>query len=150
MITRSKLSLTDEQRFLLENLYRNFVRNGALLSPAQQDTLKKYNQEISVLSVKFSQNVLSETNKFKLTSTMNLSSKGCPGISGKALPKQPEAGDKGKWVFTTQKPSMLPFLTYSENRELRKKLYDAYLTRGNHNDELDNKDVLLNIVKLRP
>jgi peptidyl-dipeptidase Dcp len=147
---QSKFSLSDEQKFLLENLYQNFVRNGALLSPADQDTLKKFNQEISVLSVKFSQNVLSETNKFKLVIDNQSDLKGLPeGVIQGASEAARNSGDEGKWIFTTQKPSMLPFLTYSDNRDLRRKLYDAYLTRGNHNDQYDNKQVLLDIVSIR-
>jgi peptidyl-dipeptidase Dcp len=147
---QKEFQLDDEQKFLLENLYKNFVRNGALLLPAEQDTLKKLNQEISLLSVNFSQNVLSETNKFKFVIDKAADLKGLPKsiIDGAAENAKAE-GLAGKWVFTTQKPSMLPFLTYSDNRDLRKKLYDAYLTRGNHNDQFDNKKVLAGIVSLR-
>src|SRR5664279_2377322 len=148
--TKDKLSLTPEQDFLLVNLYKNFVRNGALLKGADQDTLKKLNERLSVLSVKFSQNVLSETNKFKLIIDNAADLKGLPQnvIDGAAEVAKKDSL-KGKWVFTTQKPSMLPFITYNENRDLRKKLYDAYLTRGNHGDKLDNKKVLADIVALR-
>jgi peptidyl-dipeptidase Dcp len=147
---QAKFNLNDEQKFLLENLYKNFVRNGALLSPMDQDTLKKLNEKISVLSVNFSQNVLAETNKFKLIIDKEADLKGLPeNIIKGAADMAKASGSDGKWVFTTQKPSMLPFLTYSTNRELRKKLYDAYLTRGNHNDSLDNKKVLAGIVSLR-
>ena len=147
---QSKLNLYEEQKFLLENLYKNFVRNGALLSGPDQDTLKKLNQNISVLSVNFSQNVLSETNKFRLVIEKADDLKGLPQnvINGAAeLAKKDSL--EGKWVFTTQKPSMLPFLAYDDNRELRKNLYEAYLTRGNHNDKLDNKQILADIVALR-
>jgi Zn-dependent oligopeptidases len=147
---QSRFKLDDEQKFLLENLYKDFVRNGALLSGTDQDTLKKLNQEISVLTVNFSQNVLSETNKFKLVIEKASDLKGLPQnvINGAAeLAKNDSL--EGKWVFTTQKPSMLPFLTYDDNHDIRKKLYDAYLTRGNHNDKLDNKKVLADIVTLR-
>jgi peptidyl-dipeptidase Dcp len=146
----ARFKLDDEQKFLLENLYKDFVRNGALLSGTDQDTLKKLNQEISVLTVNFSQNVLSETNKFKLVIEKASDLKGLPQnvINGAAeLAKNDSL--EGKWVFTTQKPSMLPFLTYDDNHDIRKKLYDAYLTRGNHNDKLDNKKVLADIVTLR-
>ena len=147
---QSKFNLDDEQKFLLENLYKNFVRNGALLSATDQDTLRKLNKEISVLTVNFSQNVLAETNKFKLVIDKEADLKGLPPavISGAAQVAKRDSMD-GKWVFTTQKPSMLPFLTYNENRELRKQLYDAYLTRGNHNDKYDNKKLLAGIVTLR-
>src|ERR1035437_209538 len=147
---QSRFKLDDEQKFLLENLYKDFVRNGALLSGIDQDTLKKLNQEISILTVNFSQNVLSETNKFKLVIEKASDLKGLPQnvINGAAeLAKNDSL--EGKWVFTTQKPSMLPFLTYDDNHDIRKKLYDAYLTRGNHNDRLDNKKVLADIVTLR-
>jgi peptidyl-dipeptidase Dcp len=147
---RDNFKLDDEQKFILENLYKNFVRNGALLAAAEQDTLKKLNQEISVLSVNFSQNVLSETNKFKLIIDKQEDLKGLPeNIATSAAERAKEDSLDGKWVFTVQKPSMLPFLTYDENRDLRKKLYDAYLTRGNHNDQLDNKKNLESIVSLR-
>jgi peptidyl-dipeptidase Dcp len=145
-----KFNLDDEQKFLLENLYKNFVRNGALLLAAEQDTLKKLNQEISILTVNFSQNVLSETNKFKFVIDKETDLKGLPEtVITNAAEIAKGAGLEGKWLFTTQKPSMLPFLTYCDNRELRKKLYDAYLTRGNHNDQFDNKKVLAEIVRLR-
>ena len=148
--SKDKLTLTPEQEFLLVNLYKNFVRNGALLKGADQDTLKKLNERLSVLSVKFSQNVLSETNKFRLVLDKASDLKGLPEnvINGAAEIAKNDSLE-GKWVFTTQKPSMLPFLTYDENRELRKKLYDAYLSRGNHNDQMDNKKVLADIVALR-
>lgn len=147
---RDKDKMDNEQKFLIENLYKAFVRNGALLSATDQDTLKKLNQEISVLGVNFSQNVLSETNKFKLVIDNQADLKGLPDmvVEGAAT-KARQDSLSGKWVFTTQKPSMLPFLTYSENRELRKKLYDAYLSRGNHNDRLDNKKILASLVTLR-
>jgi peptidyl-dipeptidase Dcp len=147
---QSKFNLDDEQKFLLENLYKNFVRNGALLSPTDQDELKKLNQEISVLSVNFSQNVLAETNKFKLVLDKQEDLAGLPqGIIDGAADMAKKDNLEGKWEFSVQKPSMLPFLTYNNNPELRKKLYDAYLTRGNHNDSLDNKKILADIVSLR-
>jgi peptidyl-dipeptidase Dcp len=147
---KEKLSLTFEQEFLLKNLYKNFVRNGALLKGADKDTLKKLNEKLSVLSVKFSQNVLAETNKFRLVIDNTSDLKGLPqNVIKGAAERAKKDSLEGKWVFTTQKPSMLPFLTYDENRALRKKLYDAYLTRGNHGDKLDNKKVLADLVALR-
>ncbi len=147
---RDTLKLDDEQKFLLENLYSNFVRNGALLDAAEQDTLKKINQEISLLTVNFSQNVLSETNKFKLIIGNESDLKGLPETVAAGAAEIAKLDSlEGKWIFTVQKPSMLPFLTYDENRDLRRKLYDAYLTRGNHNDQLDNKKILASIISLR-
>ena len=147
---QAKFTLTDEEKFLLENLYKNFVRNGALLSASEQDTLKKLNQDISLLSVSFSQNVLAETNKFKLVIDKPEDLEGLPQtIIDGASERAAKDSLQGKWEFSTQKPSMLPFLTYDKSPELRKKLYDAYLTRGNHNDKLDNKKILAGIVSLR-
>jgi peptidyl-dipeptidase Dcp len=147
---KDKLGLTPEQDFLLVNLYKNFVRNGALLKGADQDTLKKLNEKLSVMSVKFSQNVLAENNKFKLIIDKESDLKGLPqGVISGAASLAKEDSLTGKWVFTIRKPSMLPFLTYDDNRELRKKIYNGYLTKGNHGDEIDNNKVLTGLVTLR-
>lgn len=147
---RDKLSLTPEQDFLLVNLYKNFVRNGALLKGADQDTLKKLNEKLSVLSVKFGQNVLGENNKFKLVIDNKDDLKGLPeGVINGAADLAKKDNLDGEWVFTIQKPSMLPFLTYDEKRNLRKTLYDGYITKGNHGDNLDNNKILADIVILR-
>ncbi|MFZ2285949.1 MAG: M3 family metallopeptidase, partial [Bacteroidales bacterium] len=147
---RDSDQLTEEERFLLENLYKSFVRNGALLRGEDQDKLKKLNQELSVLIVRFSQNVLAETNGFKLVIDNAADLKGLPeGVVANAAEMAKANGMDGKWVFTTQKPSMLPFLQYADNRDLRKKLYDAYLNRGNNGNEFDNNKVLADIVRLR-
>jgi peptidyl-dipeptidase Dcp len=147
---QAKFNLTDEQAFLLENLYKSFVRNGANLNIVQQDTLKKLNQELSVLTVKFGQNVLSETNDYKLVISKKEELAGLPETVISAAADQAKADSlEGKWVFTTQKPSMLPFLTYDENRTLRRELYNAYTTRGNHGNEFDNNQILADIIKIR-
>jgi peptidyl-dipeptidase Dcp len=147
---RANEQLTDEEAFMLENLYKSFVRNGALLSPADQETLKKLNQEISVLVVKFNQNVLAETNNFRLVIDNEADLSGLPeGVIANAAGLAKDDGLDGKWVFTTQKPSMIPFLQYADNRDLRKKLYDAYLNRGNNHNEYDNNQILADLVRLR-
>ncbi len=144
------LNLNEEQKYLLENLYKNFVRGGALLSAEDQNILKDMNQKLSVMSVKFSQNVLAETNKFRLVIENSEDLKGLPqSVIDGAAAMAKSAGMEGRWIFTTQKPSMLPFLTYSQKPVLRKTLYDAYLLRGNHNDSLDNKKILQDMVSLR-
>ena len=147
---RAAEQLNDEELFLLENLYKSFVRNGALLQGEDQEKLKKLNQELAVLTVKFSQNVLAETNGFKLVIDNEADLKGLPeGVIANASELAKADSLDGKWVFTTQKPSMLPFLQYAENRDLRKKLYDAYLNRGNNGNEYDNNKVMADIVRLR-
>jgi len=147
---REAEQLNEEELFLLENLYRSFVRNGALLQGEDQEKLKKLNQELSLLTVRFSQNVLAETNGFKLVIDNEADLKGLPpGVIANAEELAKSGGMEGKWIFTTQKPSMIPFLQYAENRDLRKKLYDAYLNRCNNGNEYDNNKVLADIVRLR-
>jgi peptidyl-dipeptidase Dcp len=147
---QAKLNLNDEQKFLLENLYKGFIRNGANLSKRDQDTLKVLNQKLSVLNVKFGQNVLSENTTYKLYVTRKEDLKGLPeSVISAAADEAKLAGFEGKWAFTTKKPSMLPFLTYAVNRDLRKELYKAYTMRGNNGNELDNNKLLAEIVKLR-
>jgi len=147
---RANENLNDEEMFLLENLYKGFVRNGALLNSTDQETLKKLNQEISKLTVKFSQNVLAETNDFKLVIDNEADLAGLPESVITNAAEMAEADSlMGKWVFTTQKPSMIPFLQYADNRDLRKKLYDAYLNRGNNHNQYDNNQVLADLVRLR-
>jgi len=147
---QNELNLNDEQLYLLENLYKRYIRNGANLNVEDQTKLKKINQEMSKLGVQFSQNVLGETNEFKLVIENEEDLAGLPesSITG-AVEAAKEAELEGKWVFTTHKPSMLPFLQYSEKRDLREKLYRAYTKRGDNDNELDNKKILSNLIKLR-
>lgn len=147
---RNKENFTDEQLYLLENLYKRYVRNGADLNDEDQSKLKEINQELSRLAVQFGQNVLAETNDFRLVIENEEDLAGLPvsSISG-AVEAAKEAGLEGKWVFTTQKPSMIPFLQYSEKRDLREKLYRAYTKRGDNDNEHDNKKILSDIIKLR-
>lgn len=147
---RDQLNLNDEQMYLLENLYKGYVRNGAELNDEDQAKLKEINQKFSVLGVQFGQNVLAETNEFKLVIENEADLAGLPesAIMG-AVEAAKEADMEGKWVFTTHKPSMIPFLQYSEKRDLREKLYMAYIKRGDNDNERDNKKILSDIIKLR-
>jgi peptidyl-dipeptidase Dcp len=141
--------LTPEQIFLLENLYKGFVRNGANLNKEDQDTLKVLNQKLSVLTVKFSQNVLEETNKY-IMYVNEEDLKGLPeSVIATAAETAKASGHDGKWAFTTQRPSIFPFMTYSENRKLRNQIYTAYTLRGNNGNEYDNNRILADIVRLR-
>lgn len=136
--------------YLLENIYKTFVRNGANLSIEKQNELKKINQELSSLIVKFDQNLLAETNDFKLVIDKKEDLAGLPqAVIDAASETAINDSMNGKWVFTTQKASMIPFLQYSENRMLREKIYKAYTNRGNNNNVYDNKEVLAKIVVLR-
>ena len=142
-------NLNPEQKFLLENLYRGFVRNGANLGRQDQDTLKKINQELSVLAVKFNQNVLAEINNYRLF----VDKDGLTGLPESLVTSAAEvakaAGEEGKWAFTTQRPSIFPFLQGSPNRDLRRQIFNAYINRGNNGNEFDNNRILADIVRLR-
>jgi len=146
---QKEFNLNAEQQFLLENLYKSFVRNGANLNETDQDTLKKINQRLSVLSVKFSQNVLEETNSYQMVLEKN-QLKGLPeSVIAAAAEAGKASGNVGKWVFTTQRPSIFPFLQYSEERDLRRELFNAYTLRGNNGNDYDNNEILAEMVMLR-
>ncbi len=146
---QAKFNLDAEQRYILENLYKGFVRNGANLKKEDQDSLKKVNQELSVLTVKYSQNVLEETNSYKFFVNKE-DLEGLPeSVISAAAEAANSAGQEGKWAFTTQRPSIFPFITYSPNRVLRRTIYDAYINRGNNGNEFDNNELLADVVRLR-
>ena len=148
---RNELKLDAEQLRVVEKYYQDFERNGANLPDDKQVELRKLNDQLSMLELKFGENALAETNKnFKMVVDNEADLKGLPAdvIAGAAeLAKKDSLA--GKWVFTLQKPSMLPFLQYAENRALREKLYKGYLNRANNGNTNDNKDVISQVVKLR-
>ncbi len=147
---RAKLKLAPEERFLLENTYRDFVRGGALLDAAQKARLRELNQQLAMLSLKFGDNLLAETNDFKLVLE---SREDLAGLPASVVAMAEETGRQlkmpGKWVFTVQVPSMTPFLQNSTRRDLREKIYRGYIMRGDHGNERDNKDTIRQIVNLR-
>jgi len=147
---REKLPLNAEQLMLLETTYRNFVRGGVHLAGEQQKRFRRINEELSTLALQFEDNVLQETNRFALVVDHGEDLAGLPPevIDGAARLAK-ESGREGKWVFTIQKPSMLPFLTYARNRSLREKIYKAYITKGDHKDKFDNKKIIARIAALR-
>ncbi len=147
---KEKLNLTAEQLKVLDNYYSDFVRNGIGLDEEKKTRLKKINEELSMLSLKFGDNLRKETNAIGLVIENETDLVGLPDavIKGASeLAKQ--NGLEGKWAFNLQRPSFTPFLQYSEKRELREKLYKAYLMRGNNNNEFDNKDIIKKIIALR-
>ncbi len=147
---RDQLDLTREQNKVLDDTYKNFVRNGANLNEADQAELRKINEELSVLSVQFGENVLKETNRFELVIDNQADLAGLPAAVISAASEAAEKkGYTGKWLFTIQKPSLIPFLQYSEKRDLREKMFKAYIMKGDHNDELDNKKILSRMASLR-
>jgi len=148
---RNSMNLDHEQLRLVEKMYKDFERGGANLPENKQAELRKINEQLSMLTLKFGENTLAETNKnFKMQIENKDDLKGLPNdVITSAAELAKKAGQEGKWIFTLQKPSMLPFLQYAQNRSLREKLFKGYLNRGNYDNAFDNKPVIKKIVKLR-
>lgn len=144
------LSLDAEDNKLLEETYKSFVRAGANLSDEDKEQLKRINAELSVLTTQFGQNLLAETNAYELIVDNEADLAGLPeALKAAAADVAIAKGQEGKWVFTLQNPSLMPFLQYAENRELRKQMWDAYQMRGNNGNANDNKENLLKTANLR-
>jgi len=147
---RAKFTLTDEEKKLLEDTYKDFVRSGAALSPEDKEKLRKINEELSKLQVQFGQNLLAETNGFKLILDKKEELSGLPeGVIAQAAAMAKSLKMEGKWVFTLQVPSMTPFLQYSDRRDLREKLFTGYFMKGDNDNQYDNKSIISRIARLR-
>ena len=147
---QAKFNLNKEQKKLLENIYKQFVRAGAELSPEQKEELRKLNTEIAMLQLTFTQNLMHETNHKYVTVDKIEDLKGLPESNIAAAAKMAEEnGAPGKWMFNMQRPSCNPVLQYCENRDLRRRVYETYYNRGNQNDEYDNKEISRKLVTLR-
>ena len=142
--------LNPEQKQLLKKTYTSFVRNGANLPEEKKERLRKINSEIALLTLKFGNNVLNETNNYTLVVTDESRLAGLPTPLIETAAKEAENRDqKGKWVFTLNNSSVMPFLQYAEDRELRQEIWNAYQLRGNNDNAYDNKESLLKIANLR-
>jgi peptidyl-dipeptidase Dcp len=147
---QNELSLNTGQKRLLEKTYKAFVRSGANLNDADQAKMRDINKQLSVLTVRFAQNLLAETNKFELVINDESRLSGLPdSLKMNAQQLAKDAGKEGCWKFTLHQPSVMPFLQYADDRALRETLYKAYVSRCNHNDELDNNEIVAQIVALR-
>ena len=147
---KENLGLDKEKMKLLEETYKDFVRGGANLSEEDQAKLRELNGKISMLQLTFGQNLLKETNAYKLVIEKKEDLAGLPEtVINNAASTAKSLGMEGKWVFTLQKPSVMPFLQYSEKRDLREQIFKAYINRANNNNENDNKDVVRELVKAR-
>jgi peptidyl-dipeptidase Dcp len=147
---RDKLALTPEQARLLEKTYKAFVRGGANLPADKQARLRQINEELAVLTVKFGENILKENNAFELVIDKEADLAGLPpAVVAAAADTAKERGKPGTWAFTLAKPSLIPFLQYSERRDLREKMFRAYIMRGNNGNALDNKANAVRIATLR-
>jgi peptidyl-dipeptidase Dcp len=147
---KDKLKLSKEEAKLLEKTYKGFVRSGANLSAKDKEKLRAINSELSVLTLKFGQNILAETNKFELVID---SKDDLKGLSEEIIESAAETakarGKEGKWVFTLSNASVMPFLQYSANRKLRETIWNAYVNRCNNGDEFDNNQIALKLANLR-
>ncbi|MEI6853365.1 MAG: M3 family metallopeptidase [Bacteroidota bacterium] len=147
---RNQMKLDDQQIRVVEKYYRDFVRLGANLPKDKQDTLKKINSDLATLGLKFGENLLSENKEFKMVVDNIKDLDGLPQASiDAAAEAAKEKKMDGKWVFTIDKPCMIPFLQYTKNRALREKLYRGYFMKCDNNDKNDNKAIVTKITNLR-
>lgn len=143
-------TLNKEERKVLDNIYKRFKRNGAELSDTDKAKLRELNVEISNLQTQFRQNLLHETNNTYVTVDNIADLEGLPqGDIERAAAMAEQQGQAGKWMFNMQRVSCNPVLQYCKNRELRKKVYLAYVNRGNQNNEWDNKEICKKIIRKR-
>lgn len=147
---RNKENLNREQIRLVEVYYKNFIRSGAKLDAIKQLRLREINKEMSSLTLKFGDNLLAENNSFVLVVSKPEDLKGLPTSVIQAAKEEAVSRKlEDKWVFTLNKPSLIPFLQYAENRSLREYLYKGYLNRANNGNEFDNNKIISQIVNLR-
>ena len=147
---RDDLGLDEEGLRLLEETYLDFVSGGAELSEADKERMREINTKLSTLGLQYSDNVLAETNGYQLFIDNEEDLAGLPpGVIAGAAEAAAKAGQEGKWLFTTHRPSIYPFLDYADNRELREQIFKAYIMRGDNDDEYDTTAILTEILALR-
>ncbi|MDD3859363.1 MAG: M3 family metallopeptidase, partial [Bacteroidales bacterium] len=149
-LNKDKFNLDKEQLKVLELTYKSFVKGGAKLNDVDKKRLMEINERLSLLSLQYGDNLLAETNNYKLIISDKKDLAGLPDavIEAAAITAK-ENGNEGKWIFTLQNPSVMPFLQYAENRDLRKQIQNAYINRGNNDNEFDNKAIVLEMAALR-
>ena len=148
-VHRHHRKLSPEEKMLLDNCYDGFVRNGALLDAAGKERLRQLTEEISVLGLQFSQNLLKENKAFTLHLTDEAQLDGLPETAREAAALAAKEQGKEGWVFTLDFPSYLPFMTYSTQRELRRQLYMAKNTECIHDNTENNLEICKRIINLR-
>lgn len=146
---KESLGLNPEQTTLLDKKYKSFSRNGANLPEDKKNQLREIDKELSKLSLQFGENVLAETNNFELHLTDEKDLSGLPEGTIEAARLLAKNQEKEGWIFTLDHPSYVPFLTYADNRELRKKMAIAFGAKAFQNNEFDNQENVLKIAKLR-
>ena len=146
---KETLNLNPEQTTLLDKKYKSFSRNGANLFDDKKTILREIDKELSKLSLQFGENVLAETQVFQMHLTDEKDLAGLPEGTIEAAHSLAKSLEKEGWIFTLDHPSYIPFVTYSDNRELRKKMAIAFGARAFQNNEFDNQEIVLKIAKLR-
>lgn len=146
--TTDKEAMLPEERMLLQNTYDGFIRSGANLDGKQKERFRQISNEMSLLTLRFSQNNLKETNNYELPLTL----KQLDGVPENIIDTYAQtAKEKGKegYIVTLQAPSFVPFMKYATNRQLRQELYMAYNTQCTHDNEFNNTDIVKQLVNLR-
>lgn len=146
---KDSLNLSTEEAMLLDKKFKNFSRNGALLAEDKKTRLREIDTELAKLKLTFGENVLAETNAYELHLTNEDDLKGLPEGVIEGARSLAKSHNKEGWIFTLDIPSYLPFVTYAENRELRKELSIAYGKKAFQNNEFDNQQNVLKIANLR-
>lgn len=146
---QDRRSLTTEQDTLLQKSYRDFVRNGALLDEDKKEILRQIDAELAVLKLTFGENVLAETNAYQLHITDKNDLTGLPDGTVEAARGLAEAEGKSGWVFTLDYPSYIPFVTYADNRELRREIAIAAGRKAFQDNKHNNEENIKKIVQLR-
>ncbi|MDD4225903.1 MAG: M3 family metallopeptidase [Mariniphaga sp.] len=146
---KNKLDLNPEQQTLLKNTYLGFVRQGANLSDAEKEKFRQISTELSMLTLKFDENVLKETNSYEMHITDKNKLAGLPESALEAAAAKAKSKNKPGWVFDITMPSYLPFMKYADNWELRKELYLAYMSKSFKGNEFDNQENVRKIANLR-
>jgi peptidyl-dipeptidase Dcp len=147
--TREKSGLNTEQKILVERKYRNFLLGGAGLKVKERNRFREISEELATLSLKFDENVLEETNSFELHLTDINDLAGLPENIIEMASMEAVARKKTGWIFTLHFPSYVPFMQYSDKRELREKMHKAYASRAFRQNANDNGDIIIRIVNLR-
>ncbi|MEZ4839650.1 M3 family metallopeptidase [Flavobacterium sp.] len=147
---KDKLKLNPEQHKLLEKTYKGFERSGANLNEKDKQRLRELNSEMAVLTLKFGQNILAETNNYELVIN---DKEDLDGLSDDLITAAAETGKSkgkpGKWVFTLSNSSIMPFLQYASNRRLREQIWTAYKNRCNNGNEFDNNTIAVRLASMR-
>ncbi|TVQ20122.1 MAG: M3 family peptidase [Bacteroidetes bacterium] len=147
---RNNLDLNKEQMIVVEKMYQDFERGGAALPAEQREELTKISERMSMVSLQLSENHLAENNAFKLIIEDEADLAGLPShIIAAAAQEATRVDMDGKWVFTTAFPSRVPFLTFAQNRDLRKEMLMGYVNRGDNDNENDNKELFIELMMLR-